>query len=390
MSQFIVYVLTTEAFNTIYTNILFSVFIIFLYQLLKRRIIYLNMIKTKIFWILYLFSVSYWVFGASDLRGFEYYVLTPLLVFMSGWVMCELFKDPQNDIKKVIYTMILGYGTHVFLNYITNIGKPRWLLTDYFTGSIRTATGSGVINTLIFSLIIVILLTEKKKSIKIISIICFCLSVLYALVLGTRTQIGILLVMSVIMLVLYFHEKKGGIWPIKFISTVIVLSGIIFLIYQNNLFDFRELIENSNLIARFDVGNELAESDERRIDGVFNGLVSVIEHPFGGLSSTHYFHNMWFDIGRVAGILPMILMVIYSVLTMYHVYLIFRDKTYDMCVRYLLMATYLGINFNMFFEPVIEGIIGYFLEYILLNGIVECLYYSRYKTRRQLTKSGNS
>ena len=101
----------------------------------------------------------------------------------------------------------------------------------------------------------------------------------------------------------------------------------------------------------------------------------MLDHPFGGLESTAYFHNMWLDIGRVAGILPFLVMVAYSVVTDFRAIKIIHNKEIDIRLRYLILCVYLGFQINFFTEPVLEGLFEFFLNFMAINGMVEAYYY---------------
>lgn len=377
MSQIIVYLLTLGAFNAIYANIICSIFIIGLFQFFKKKKIYLNMLKRKPFWILYVFGITYWIIGVPNIQGLEFYFVTPILTYTSGWIICEVSREKEKLVKNCIYVMVLSNATHALLNYIVNLGKPRWLLVDFFSGNLRAATGSGVINTLVFSLLAYIIFIEKRKIIKLLGIGCFIISVLYSFLLGTRTQFGILMIVFTIISIFYFREKSGWKWSIKLFLISSILVSVVYLFYSKNFFGIQTMIDNSNLMARFVDSSDLKDADGYRLNSITRGLLFVIEHPFGGGAELDYFHNMWLDIGRVAGILPIILMFVYSIITFHHIYIIFKSSFFSINIRYILLSVYLGININLFFEPILEGLMGYFLSYILLNGLVDCMYYSK-------------
>lgn len=379
MSQIIIYALHSGAFNAVYANIFFSLLVIVGLQGLKRRTICLNALKSLSFWILYFFGILYWILGVPNLQGMEFYLIVPLLTYLSGWVMCEISKNYEKTIINGVYAMALAYATHAFLNYIVNIGNVRWNLIDFFSGNLRAATGSGVINTLIFSSAMYIFFIESNKIVKLIGLLCFVISLLYALLLGSRTQFGILVFASIIIMIIYLREKNGGTWPIKFCFLILGIGIGIYVIYNNNIFDIRSVIEESNLMARFAGSSELQSADDYRMKSIVVGFMSAVEHPFGGLASTKYFHNMWLDIGRVSGIFPMGLMMLYSCISLYHTVVIFRDKSNDFKLRYIILSVKLGMIINLFLEPVLEGLLEYFLSYILLTSMVDYMYYTKYR-----------
>lgn len=381
MEVFFVFLLSLGVLNPIYSNILFSFLYITIIQYIKTKKILLNSALSINFWALFLFGITYFLFGGLKLQHLEFFLITPLLVYSFGWTLIELRGGKDVDfIKRIIFAMLIGFGVHAFLNYISNIGVTRWLLTDFFTGSIQAATGSGVLNTMIFSLLAYLLFIEKDKKIKILGLVLEIVACIYSFQLGGRTQLIILGVVFVIIFFFYLFEKKGFVPTFKTIMRLAILVILVYIVYQLDIFSIKTSIESSNLLLRLEQGG-LEASDQYRINSVLNGLLSLINHPFGGQETAFYFHNMWLDVGRVSGVFPFLFLLLYSVLATYHVLMIFLNKNYNITIRYLFLSLYLGIQINFFTEPIMEGAISFFLAFCFLSGLVDYMYY---RTRRFL------
>jgi len=360
---------------------LFSFLYITIIQYIKTKKILLNSALSINFWALFLFGITYFLFGGLKLQHLEFFLITPLLVYSFGWTLIELRGGKDVDfIKRIIFAMLIGFGVHAFLNYISNIGVTRWLLTDFFTGSIQAATGSGVLNTMIFSLLAYLLFIEKDKKIKILGLVLEIVACIYSFQLGGRTQLIILGLVFVIIFFFYLFEKKGFVPTFKIIMRLVFLVILVYIVYQLDIFSIKTTIESSNLLLRLKQGG-LEASDQYRINSVLNGLLLLMNHPFGGQETVFYFHNMWLDVGRVSGVFPFLFLLLYSVLATYHVLMIFLNKNYNITIRYLFLSLYLGIQINFFTEPIMEGAISFFLAFCFLSGLVDYMYY---RTRRFL------
>lgn len=372
MPQLLITLLTTGGVNAIYGYLGFGLFFVFVYQRFKTGYLYLNALRCESFWTLIVFGLAYCLLGEFTLSALEYYLVAPILAYAAGWIIVETSEENTTRIVQyMIYSAIVGFGIHALLNYAINIGKNRWELTDFFSGNIRAATGSGSINTLIFSLIIYFIFIEERKRFKIAAIFFWIISVLYALLLGNRTQFVIILIVFVVSLVLYFGEKRD-LWMILKVTMIVMLViGIVVILYDTNKFGIKTMVDSSNLMIR--IKTDTTGADEYRFSSIAKGLDNLFEHPLGGMQDTSYYHNMWLDIGRVAGILPFMIMVVYSVIINSHAIRIFRLCQVDW-FRYLILCVYLGIQINFFTEPILEGNIEYFLFFCVINGMVECWY----------------
>lgn len=375
MTQFLLFLYTIGALNAVYACVVVSLLIIVLRQLLQTRQVYLNALVHPSFWVLFIFGISYALIGGATLRMMLYYWATPVLAYLCGWCYLDRQKMPaEENIKKIILPMLLGFGVHALLNFVINIDNDRLVLEDIFSGELRSATGSGSMNTMIFSLLIYFALIEKRKHIKIVGLLLFVISLLYAFVLGSRTQFIIMAIVAAIIFVCYTYEVRRKAFR-RILLTVIGVCAVIAALYYGDVFGIREFVESSNLLHRIEEGTDTVASNEVRFEAVGRGLRSLFEHPFGGQERVFYFHNMWLDIGRIAGIIPTLLMVCYSVMTFVHAIAIFRNKKNDIYVRYILLSLYIGVFLNFMTEPILEGILDFFYTFCIINGMTECYYY---------------
>lgn len=384
MPELLLMLYSTGAINKIYGLLGISFFIIIPWQMKKTGRTYVNGIASVPFYALAMFAFLYVAIGEFSIQGMLYYMVCPLLAYLAGWVMIDARKDDaEKNIRRGIAALLLGYTIHAFLNYSINIGHQRWELIDFFSGSLRAATGSGCINTLVLSLAAYIVTLEEKKIKKIVGLACVVVSLLYAFLLGTRTQFIIFLAVNLVFLVCFLYEKYGLKSAAILIGIVLVVVGVCFYLYTNNVFGIKLYVDSSNLMARYIMGSGLQEADDYRITSITRGIDNLFTYPLGGLKESSYYHNFWLDIGRVAGILPFICMAFYSVVINIHAVRILKKTDLASWFRYLIMCVYLGMQINFLVEPLLEGLLDFFLVFTVINGMLEC-YYQRYFFRRKM------
>ena len=389
MSQLMLTVLSSGSVNSIYGTLIISIVLIFVVPAFQRRRIQLNALISSAFWLLFFFGIFYVLIGDLTVRGIEYYLIAPVLAYTAGWCAIENGKKDTRLIVSFLAFIIIGYGIHALLNYSINVGRVRWELQDFFSGQFRAATGSGCINTLILSVFIYLIVIEKNRVLKVAGLALFIIGVLYALLLGSRTQFIIFAIVNGIILIAIEIEKhgaKGGIWIIVIFA---VIAGICFYLYTNDVLGIKTYIDASNLMQRHVDARALQEADQYRISSVFRGFSTMFDYPFGGLIGEAYYHNMWLDIGRIAGLIPFLIMTSYSIVTLAHVIRIFFDRTNKARIRYLLLSVYLGVMINFFVEPILEGLLDFFLIFCFINGMVEC-YYARRNVKLEVCCEGRT
>ena len=82
---------------------------------------------------------------------------------------------------------------------------------------------------------------------------------------------------------------------------------------------------------------------------------------------------MWLDVGRVSGIIPFCLLLIYSVKNFANVTVIWKSKQILPSLRYLLLFLYIGAYVNCFVEPIWEGALNFFLALCVVDGMVSAM-----------------
>lgn len=381
------FILSTDVINTVYGFALVSALVYFVYQFHVTRHIYINAVRYVPLWCLLIFGFLYAVFDSTFLyQDILRFAVTPVLAYLAGWVLCENSKDKFSLIRYIVYVVAVGKGLHALLNIPINVDNLRWLQTDFFTGEVISATEYGALNTIIFSTASYWLIAEKKVLVKIFGIALFIISLLYGFELGSRTQFLILAVCFVICTLVYLIQKNNLKTAFRFLIGVLIAIVIYTIMYNNDTFGIRTLIESSNLADRIKSANSgsLTRADDYRIDSLTNGLDSLLSHPLGGLRDVEYFHNTWLDIGRISGVVPFIAWLVFTVSSFKHVLFFVRKKFTSIEMGILLLSLFLGLYINMFVEPAMEGMIWMVYTFVWISGMIDSTYY----TDTDLTNAG--
>ena len=382
MEELIFFILTTGVNNSIYVFLFLTLAYIIIYQSIKHNKIMLINIKDNVP-IIYLaiFGITYSIFGGFLIESTSY-LLTPIMVYVLGGCIGYINRKKIDDkIISICYASMIGFAIHVFLNYVSNIGNQRFELTDFYSKSIQAATGSGMLNTFVFSIFFCVLLLEKRIKYKLIGIICFVISLLYSFLLGTRTQFIVLAVTFMVSYLLLLYETKKIKKISKLLLSSFVIIAIIFVAYKYDLFSIATNFQESNLMYRLTEDIKYTgSSDLSRKSRLINGFFNLFKYPFGVDSYMPYYHNLWLDVGRIAGIIPTLFLFGYTVVTYVHMIKIFINKKIAITVRYTILTIYLGFFINFFVEPVLEGMIEFFWLFCMFNGLVE-YYYRNFRSQ---------
>lgn len=321
---------------------------LFYYQMATKKQITVNFIKRNPVWLLAISGLIYAIASnvameRSLVTSTIIYCVLPVLIFVSGYTITnKKLNISILSVESSLCAIAVGCALHVVLNIFINLNiVNRSETVDFFTGKLA-ATNLGSLNTYIFALLPCLIITRRRK-IKIFGLVFFLLSVVYSLILGTRTTIYALIIMTTISAFIYIkkHYSKGIKVNviIKRFLIVAIIFGIIYLVYSNDFLSIRSKIETSTLARRY--GNKATDaSDSIRFYYFCEGIKYLFEHPFGG-NKAHgisYFHNYWLDVARVAGIIPVVLIVIMDIILFGNMMKIFKNRDIDEDFRYAIFG----------------------------------------------------
>lgn len=396
MVNFMIAAINTGVTAPIYGYFIFSIFTIFIYQYARRRSLAVTPVRKGTFWCLFLsgllMAVRYPSVSDFSLSAcLVLYCVNPAVIFMAGYALTHCSSEGERAIRNALCAIATGCAMHVFLNIIANLGKDRWHTVDFFSaGEHMSATNLGGLNTFIFAILPCVFISSSKM-IRIGGTVFFVLSLVYSFILGTRMQLLIVLVIVSLSACLYLKEHYAGKVPKRKVTEwmlgflLLMAAGIT--LYHLDVLGIKEKILASNLFYRF-VDTDTAKSDSYRWQLFLSGLRNLVFHPLGGDKDAYYFHNYWLDIGRVAGIIPVMLMAVYDITVFGHVIKIFRKKAFSEELRYAFLFLHIGFFMNFFMEPIMDGYISLFYRFCLVNGLAEGLYSLKGTGRREVYDEG--
>lgn len=364
---------------------------IYLYYIIAifRMIIYNQKVCIdKNSFLLMLFSVSYSIFSADK------FSLLILIAPSVSYIACMNFKNIDfQKLKIIVYSIIFGLLTNVFLNLLINIGYNGRNLLDFWTHVKYSATLQGLNVVMIYSLIVYFFIykREKLKYISIILMICF----IYSLKLGTRTSFLILFIILIIELLIIICYDKDKIVNFKSIiinvlkkSKKVIFSFLIIVvtILLLNPFNIRERIMNINIFSRF-LDNETYKSDSYRLNAYYEGISQLFKYPFGGnkyiLTNTKYVHNLFLDISNNAGIIPFFSLLLYFLINLYKFIKVLLNKKIKCIEKCFYSSIFLSLFINFNTEPILVGAPKFLIFFIIICTVFNVYFDSKYFMRKE-------
>lgn len=355
----------------LYFIIAFAFFLVFL-SFRKKKLIFPSNFN---FLMLILFGISYILFASLNNTFNITVLISPILMYFIG---VNLFYNKPNEenIIKLSNSIIFGLVLHAILNYFTNIDSLNRNVVDIFSKINLAATLQATFVIMFLSTFFVNL--QKKKLINKIFIILLCIMcVLFILLIGSRTSLLIFAVISIYSIVSLILSKNENLddkkRKFKILFSILVSIVVIIYLYNNNIFNIRQKFESSHLYYRLTV-EKMDTSDKRRFEYQYLGFVSLLTNPFGTsnkIGQANYAHNMWLDIGKDAGIITFLFLLLYSFFSIKSLIMINKNSNVQKLFKIYFNSLYLGVFLNFLVEPILEGIPLYFSFFVLINALVD-------------------
>jgi|GEM_PF-1830860 len=346
---------------------------------LKGRTITYNMDRD--FLVVLAFASTYTMFDYfGDHRGIQYLIIQatfPPAFYALGMIMGDA-KLTNKGVVILLVTLGFIYSTSSLLSTLFDIKQGGLAQTtreipSFWTGEKIKSTGMA--SYLIYNSVIpaIIVANRKRFSVlwKLVLAAIFAISLIASFRLGSRTLIAIS-GLSFFVSLLYILSKQSLLDNIKLLGMLVVCAIIAFMTLP---FDLDSPIF-STLGHRMQTsrGIESTATAGNRTALWAEGLKNLFNHPLGWNSRMHH-HNLWLDVPKVVGIVPLIFLLINNVLCLSSLKKAFfiSGKDTGLNVTFLL---YFFATFLLFFtEPIMEGnffsVVVYFLFLGVLNGYIK-------------------
>lgn len=355
-------------------------YIAILLMILKK-----NFLKTAIernFLLLFLFSTVYALFYAMNpWKGMQYvvlYMFTPPVFYLWGKFMATVNRR-TNTLFFVLIGLTVLYSLPAMISVTLNIAEGGFAQAErniamFWSTEIMTATGMGAF--FIFNMCLpAILLASYKimpKPVLFLLLAIFIISLLCVLRLGSRTQLGIMLISLVISLITMVPKmslkENMAIFFTVFLAIFFVIREISFDLDSDLFTSFAGRMEEDGA-ADLASGGGRTQLWGKSIDNLF-------EKPLGwDLDEFGYSHNLWLDALRVGGIISFFLLIIYFVRNLILFRKVILNKKFAVSFQILCLTYVIGFFSLFMVEPGLDGAFPLFILYCLFVGFIRQHYH---------------
>lgn len=317
----------------------------------------LNIRNMKVFILLCLFSLFFFIFGFK--LGF--YSVMGFCLPMAYYIGGRLNKSEVN-IKKLIYIIALGMGVHVLLNMaydFTIYGTDLFNHTSHYDIWLQDEAMPTAVATnymILTGCIYYLLLKENNKKLKYGILAVYLVMMIYNITVGRRTPIlmlGITLVVGVVFDFFVFGGNKNILKRVLTVFMIVALvTGFVWII---DLFGFKSALYNMPFIMKF---REYG-LDTGRFDIMINGIKMMPHFLWGGQNISGameiQIHDLWLDIYDYAGTVPFVLVIVFTVYEIAYFVKLLLNKKISSNFKVLLIGVYTACLIQAMLEPLMTG-----------------------------------
>lgn len=328
--------------------------------------------------LLILFSISYSIIYSFNYEAFTalilVYAISPITFYAIGKYFSTKYRS-YNVYFFLFLFLSIGYSLIPAISIIYSIIENGFVGERAMTLLTRTQEEGGTVLGSYFTMNIAaigtIFVQSAKKienRIKLITLLGFIISLLCVLRVASRTQLGIALI-SLLVTISYLMLKQSFSKNIRLLLIIVITLVVLFFTvsFDSAFFNILNQRDNSE--------EQLTEANGRtQLWG--ESLKNLTSKPFGWEMSSDiskYSHNLWLDVDRVAGIIPFIFLLSFSISCIYLVTKSLKISPQNLYFNTTILVWFIGFMAVFFVEPVIDGMFHLFLIFCIYIGLLSGL-----------------
>ncbi|WKA53992.1 O-antigen ligase family protein [Planococcus shixiaomingii] len=342
------------------------------------RLFFLNVFVLLSFSLVYVLILH---LNSNVTLGFKImYLFYPTTLFLLGHMLIGNDVD-YKKVFKMIFVMIISFAFFAALSFLNTfliygnydnsmIALKGRYVVSIWDNSLVTATGLNTYLSLSLSLLGLVFLNsnkiEKASLIKISSVCLFIMCIYISFVAGNRTSI-VLAIVSFIIVILF--SDKLNTKKIRSIITVVFLLAFSKIAFAANWFDLQTKLQSSNLYLRF---KEVSLMEDPRIEVWKNSLKEILKNPIDTREISldlNFAHNMWLDVGIVGGVMPLILLSVFTIISLF-IMITFLKSNHPVMLKGMILGLFTAFYLQFFVEPIFQGWFTFFNVFCFIVGIL--------------------
>ena len=331
-----------------------------------------------------------------DIENYEFIASTlfPISVYQGGMYIYKRFQNLSSAVLLlVLISMTIGLwaigmciGDYLQTGNIVNVSRSIGIDEDVWEKDAEaqgiTATGMGVLVSLLFGTVGIVMVQAETKMDKLIRLLVG-IGAIFALYVTVHLLNRTGLVVAFVSFMIGFFRppvssKKIGLALIL----LLLLCGLLAAVFYSS-----ELVQKAieGYSERNDVVGYGVGSMGGRTDRWAAAIEQIASTPFGSAvldfpGAAAYAHNMWLDCAIVGGWFPAVILLVMTFRFIGNLITVMKMKTISNFNRSYLLLFSFAVLIQSAVEPILQSNIVYFCSFILLWAIVDGLAHSTPKS----------
>jgi hypothetical protein len=302
-------------------------------------------------------------------------------MYLAGFNFVMVCNYKTEIYEKICNVCMAGMFLFALLSYLKNgviydysNGSDIRAIPDLWTNTNWQATNINGYCLMSCILPLCNLLNEEEGKLKkIISIILLAVSLYISLVTAARTN----LLMCIMAIAIYFMVllmlKKMEIFIVdkrRFLNTLVILLAVTFLI-PIVLLNAENILLKLPLEAFFTrmSNHTLSFSNDGRLEFWRSMIAEIPSHPFGNIKSVKAAHNLYLDVARVSGVIPMFILIIFTIMVIKTALKLISNDKYTEKFRIKNFIIVICLLASFLIEPVLEAKPFIFIMFCMICGM---------------------
>ena len=303
-----------------------------------------------------------------------FYLLSPIMFYCFGGSVMDKLRQPNSIVVFLLLTTLL-FALNLYISIFLDIQengfinvfrqvKVLGMIVESNKSGALAATLLGLNASLGFVGLSIFAYCRKKLNlwVKVLFLILTILSLITVIHLVNRTGL-VVLVLCFVAVTLY--NMKRNFWRV--LGVLAIGAIVVYFAYSFGWID-EEILQVYE--AREEQGHRISEGGGR-VARWTDAIELLFEHPWGYSDlrgvKVHHAHNLWLDVGRVAGVLPFVALLIVTI--SYGINFLKLLSKNDGFLCSIFLAYNVVFFLSCMVEPIMEGFPLYFYLYMMLWGM---------------------
>ena len=324
----------------------------------------------------------------SNEGGIIRFLIGVPVLYYAGFIIAEKVHFDSEKVIQMIMIFVLGFVSYQFLNLVTSyteMGSTRNAV-DYWTGQLIQPTNFNSKGLFVVAFSIPVILHTKNIISKIALSILTAYVAIASVLTASRTNLILILLSAILAALFTFSYQLSALIPRKpltkkkLIAVSVAILAVMWGVVQYGA-AITSWLEMSALTSRLSTNDSrLQISNDGRWFFWRETIKMLLENPMGN-PSTFYAHNLFLDVGRVSGIIPMILLIWFFIrLTKRWWGIIKKESQLDFETKRIFFVAFIIFFVAFMLEPVLEGRPSEFIAFMFFAGVINS-YGRKYRNR---------